>query len=162
MGFDARLDGSVEGNMDETKSAHFLTRRAALAFSVAAPIASAAQGGGEKPVHPVVFFEIGCRDLAKSQQFYQNLFGWKTQANGLAATIDLGTKQGVPGQMVSLGHEPQHYMLFYVEVEEIQPYLDKAIALGGKVLVPGVKIPTGMFAWVADVDGNMVGLLKKS
>jgi hypothetical protein len=63
--------------------------------------------------------------------------------------------------IASLGHEPQHYTMFYVEVDDVQAYLDKAAALGGKTLVPPIKIPTGTFAWFSDLDGNTIGLLKK-
>ncbi|MEI9971606.1 MAG: VOC family protein [Ignavibacteriota bacterium] len=48
-----------------------------------------------------------------------------------------------------------------VEVDDVQAYLDKATALGGKTVVPPVKIPTGTFAWFADPEGNTVGLLKR-
>ncbi|HEY1340123.1 MAG TPA: VOC family protein [Bryobacteraceae bacterium] len=111
--------------------------------------------------HPVVHFEIGCRDIAKTQQFFGDLFGWKTQQAGPAATIDIGSQQGIPGHITSLGHEPQHYTIFYVEVDDVQAYLDKAVSLGGKKLVPPVKIPMGTFAWFADIDGNTIGLLKR-
>jgi hypothetical protein len=47
-----------------------------------------------------------------------------------------------------------------VEVDDVQAYLDKATALGGKTLVPPIKIPTGTFAWLSDIDGNTIGLLK--
>jgi len=50
--------------------------------------------------------------------------------------------------------------MFYVEVDDVQAYLDKAAALGGKTLVPPIKIPTGTFAWLSDLDGNTIGLLK--
>ena len=110
--------------------------------------------------HPVVFFEIGCRDRAKTEKFFGDLFGWNIQPKGPASAIDTASSKGIQGHINSLGHEPQHYTMFYVEVEDVQPYLDKAVALGGKVLVPPIKIPAGTFAWFADIDGNMVGLLK--
>ena len=47
-----------------------------------------------------------------------------------------------------------------MQVDDVQGYLDKAGALGGKTLVPPVEIPTGTFAWFADPDGNTVGLWK--
>jgi len=47
-----------------------------------------------------------------------------------------------------------------VQVDDVQAYLDKGGALGGKTLVPPVAIPTGTFAWLADPDGNTVGLWK--
>jgi predicted enzyme related to lactoylglutathione lyase len=112
--------------------------------------------------HPVVYFEIGCRDRAKAGQFFGDLFGWNIKENGPASTIDTGSQQGIPGHIVSLGHEPQHYTMFYVEVDDVQACLDKAIALGGKTVVPPVKIPTGVFAWFSDLDGNTIGLLKRA
>ena len=50
--------------------------------------------------------------------------------------------------------------MFYVDVEDVQAALDKAVELGGKMLVPPIRIPTGTFAWFADPDGNTIGLLK--
>ena len=111
--------------------------------------------------HPVVHFEIGCRDLARTEQFFGELFGWKIQS-GPASAIDTASGQGIPGHITSLGHEPQHYTIFYVEVEDVQAYLDKATSLGGKTLVPPIKIPTGTFAWFSDPDGNTIGLLKRN
>ena len=111
--------------------------------------------------HPVVHFEIGCRDLTKTQQFFGDLFGWKMQPAPLSANIDTGSTEGVQGHITALGHEPQHYTIFYVEVDDVKAYLDKATSLGGKTLVPPVKIPTGTFAWFSDPEGNTIGLLKR-
>ena len=81
---------------------------------------------------------------------------------GPAMMIDTGSKAGIPGHMTALGHEPFHYTIFYVQVDDINEYLAKAESLGGKTLVPKVDIPTGSFAWMADPDGNTVGLWKPS
>ncbi|MBZ5605033.1 MAG: VOC family protein [Acidobacteriia bacterium] len=112
--------------------------------------------------HPVVHFEIGCRDVAKTEHFFSQLFDWKIQSSGPAATIDTGSRDGIQGHITALGHEPQHYTIFYVEVDDVQAYLDKAAALGGKTLVPPIKIPTGIFAWFSDPEGNTIGLLKRA
>lgn len=109
--------------------------------------------------NPVVHFEIGCRDSAKTQSFYAKLFGWKFEQTGPAAMINTGG--AVTGHITALGHEPHHYTIFYVEVENVQRYLDNAQLLGGKTLVPPVDIPTGTFAWMQDPEGNTVGLWKK-
>lgn len=111
--------------------------------------------------HPVVHFEIGCEDLARTEHFFGELFGWKIQAAGPAAMIDTANAGGIPGHITSLGHDPRHYTIFYVEVEDVQAYLDKAGTLGGKTLVPPVKIPTGTFAWFADPEGNTIGLIQR-
>jgi predicted enzyme related to lactoylglutathione lyase len=110
--------------------------------------------------NPVVHFEIGCRDAAKTQEFYSKLFDWKMQAAGPAVMIDTGTPGAIGGHITALGHEPQNYVTVYVQVDDLKLYLEKAAALGGKTLVPPVEIPTGTFAWMADPNGNIVGLLK--
>jgi uncharacterized protein len=108
--------------------------------------------------HPVVHFEIGCKDSAATQVFYSKLFGWSIQPMGPAAMIDTGG--AVAGHITELGHEPHRYTIFYVEVEDVQAHLDKAAELGGKTLVPPVEIPTGTFAWMQDPQGNTIGLWK--
>jgi len=148
--------------MGDVRDGNRYTRRAALMMAAAAgPALAQTKKTGGKMAHPVVHFEIGCRDIPKTAAFYADLFGWKIDGNGPAATIDSGPG-GIPGHMTSLGHEPLHYAMFYVEVDDVKAYLDKAVALGGKILVPPVKIPTGTFAWFADLDGNTVGLFKRA
>jgi predicted enzyme related to lactoylglutathione lyase len=108
---------------------------------------------------PVVHFEIGCRNLKNTQEFYSQMFDWKPQSMGPAAMIAAETG-GIGGHMTSLGHEPHHYTIFYVDADDVAAYLKKAESLGGKTLVPPVKIPTGTFAWMQDPEGNTVGLWK--
>jgi predicted enzyme related to lactoylglutathione lyase len=108
---------------------------------------------------PVVHFEIGCQDSAKTQSFYREMFDWKIEQQGPAAMI-AGEMGGIPGHITSLGHEPHHYTTFYVDVEDVAAALEKAKTLGGKMLVPPIEIPTGTFAWMQDPEGNTVGLWK--
>jgi uncharacterized protein len=105
----------------------------------------------------VVHFEIGCRDSAKTQEFYSKLFDWKISAMGPAAMI-APEPSGIPGHITALGHEPHNYTIFYVDVDDVAAYLAKAESLGGRTLVPPVPIPTGTFAWMQDPEGNTVGL----
>jgi len=148
--------------MAENRPEGGYTRRTALTLVAAAPLwphsQEATKPEGGKMGNPVVHFEIGCTDHVKTEKFFSELFGWNI---GAGSTIDTGSPQGIQGHITSLGHEPQHYTTFYVEVEDVQAALDKAGKLGGKTLVPPVKIPTGTFAWFADPDGNIIGLLKR-
>jgi predicted enzyme related to lactoylglutathione lyase len=109
---------------------------------------------------PVVHFEIGCKDKATTSAYYSELFDWKMSDMGPATMIDTAAGSGIQGHMTALGHEPHHYTIFYVQVDDVQAYLDKAAALGGKTIVPPVHIPTGTFAWFADPEGNTIGLWK--
>ena len=109
--------------------------------------------------NPVVHFEIGCRDSAKTQKFFSDLFDWQIEQQGPAAMIAAASDDGIGGHITALGHEPHNYVTVYVNVDDIQAYLDKAESLGGKTVIPKTEIPgMGDFAWFADIDGNTIGL----
>ena len=113
--------------------------------------------------HPVVHFEIGCRDADKSQAFYSKLFDWKFQAFGNARMLDTGVKEGptINGHLTALGHEPHNYCLIYVQVDDIEAHCKKAESLGAKVLIPKQEVPNlGHFAWLKDPEGTVFGLWK--
>ena len=106
--------------------------------------------------NPIVHFEIGCRDQAATREFYSKLFDWNVKPD---FNIETGG-HGLDGHITALGHEPHNYTIFYVQVPKIADAIAKAESLGGKRVVGPIKIPTGMFAWVRDPEGNMVGLLE--
>jgi uncharacterized protein len=147
--------------MNEPRGKNDLTRRATLMLSAMTPNLLA-QHERKSIGRPVVHFEIGCRDRNKSGDYYSQLFGWNITAAGPAHNINTGSGEGIQGHLTSLGHEPEHYTIFYVEVEDVQAALSKAVELGGKRLVGPIKIPTGAFAWFMDPDGNTIGLIKSS
>jgi predicted enzyme related to lactoylglutathione lyase len=110
---------------------------------------------------PVVHFEIGCRNLAKTKEFYTRLFDWQTSTYGPAEMIATGSGVGIQGHLTSLGHEPHNFVTVYVQVDDLQAYLDRAGGLGGKTLVPPTEVPgAGAFAWLADPEGTVIGLWK--
>jgi predicted enzyme related to lactoylglutathione lyase len=81
------------------------------------------------------------------------LFDWKIEAASIQGA-------GIGGHINALGHEPQNYTMFYVQVDDVAAHIAKAESLGFKKLVGPIRIPTGTFAWIADPDGNTIGLLK--
>jgi predicted enzyme related to lactoylglutathione lyase len=87
------------------------------------------------------------------------MFDWRIDMFGSAAMI-APEATGIGGHIASLGHEPHHYTIFYVDVEDVAAYLKKAESLGGKTFVPPMDIPTVTFAWMQDPEGNPVGLWK--
>lgn len=109
--------------------------------------------------HPVVHFEIGCKDKEATSKFYSAAFGWKIDA-GPMSMIDTGSGEGVQGHIAALGHEPHQFTHFYIQTGDVAASLAQIEALGGKIVVPPVPIPTGTFAWFADPEGNVVGLWK--
>jgi uncharacterized protein len=105
---------------------------------------------------PVVHFEIGCRDVAKTTAFFSKLFDWEITP-GPVGHVAPG-QGGIGGHIHSLGHEPEHYVTVYVEVDDLPSYLKKIEELGGKIIVPPVSLPNGTFAWFTDPDGTTLGL----
>lgn len=112
---------------------------------------------------PVVHFEINAKDGKKLQDFYTKLFDWKIDANnpmnyGLVNTGDEGGINGGIGQTQEGGLP---FVTFYVQVDNIQAYLDKVESLGGKTIVPVTEIPDMVtFALFQDSEGNSIGLVK--
>ena len=130
---------------------------AGLVSATAATVTAANQTrnkGQEMPKHPVVHFEIGCRDLAATKDFYQKMFDWPIDEHFQISDA------GLAGHLVSLGHEPQHYTMFYVQVDDVAAAIAKAESLGGKKVVGPITIPPGTFAWIMDTQENMIGLWK--
>ncbi len=109
--------------------------------------------------HPVVHFEIGCKNKEATSAFYEAAFGWKIDA-GPMGLVDTASGEGIAGHVAALGHEPHQFTHFYVQTEDVAAHLKKIEELGGKTIVPPVPIPTGTFAWFADLEGNVVGLWK--
>ncbi|HEY8897691.1 MAG TPA: VOC family protein [Niastella sp.] len=110
--------------------------------------------------NPVVFFEIGCKDLTKTASFYSELFGWTPTGVPMASLISTNCEDGIQGQITSLGHEPHNYVTFYIQVSDIHASLAKIIEAGGKKVVGPIILPNNkQFAWFRDPEGNMVGLV---
>jgi predicted enzyme related to lactoylglutathione lyase len=111
--------------------------------------------------HPVVHFEIGCRDGEKTREFFAELFDWDISGRDAGMTIDTGGAGALSGHIVELAPEWGNYVTVYVQVEDLDVYLEKAGALGGKTLVPPVTLPgQGSFAWLAAPEGNIIGIWK--
>lgn len=111
---------------------------------------------------PIVHFEVNGKDLKKSKEFYGSLFDWKMQdVPGNYGMVDTGVKMGINGGLGQLEPEKTPYVTFYAQVEDPQAYLDKAVSLGAKVVVPVTVVPDMVtFAQFTDPDGCLVGLVK--
>ena len=114
---------------------------------------------------PVVHWEISAKDGKAIQSFYSKLFDWKIDANnpmnyGMVSPEGQG---GIGGGIFQAQDGMPAYVTFYVHVDELQPYLDKAEKLGGKTIMPPTPIPdVGSVALFADPEGHCIGLFKGS
>ena len=110
--------------------------------------------------NPVVHWEIQTSNAAKCQSFFADLFGWHVDFNNPMAYGFVDTHdQGINGGIAPA--DGPNRVTFYVEVDDLQAYLEKAETLGGKTLVPVTEIPNVVtFAMLTDPEGNVVGLVK--
>ena len=112
----------------------------------------------------VAWFEVSGKDGASLQDFYRKLFTWQINdagdgsGYGLVAAAENGIGGGIGAAQDG---EPGH-VTFYVEVEDVASYLEKAEELGGQTIVPPTEIEQfGLtFAFFADPEGHVVGLSK--
>ena len=109
---------------------------------------------------PVVHFEIGSKDLGKICSFYSALFGWDVSEQS-PFVVSAGKEDAIGGHINCLGHEPHNYVTVYVQVDDLQASIDRAVSLGGREVVPPTEVPQmGRFAWISDPEGNTIGLWK--
>lgn len=108
--------------------------------------------------NPIVHFEIIGKDGPALRDFYSRMFDWEIQVPpemdyGLVENKGEGINGGVGG-----GEDSS--VIFYIQVDDPQAYLNKIENAGGKTVVPVTTIP-GMvtFAQFADPQGNVVGLV---
>ena len=119
--------------------------------------------------NPVVHFEImGKKDSSQTQKWYGDLFGWKIDAMPFPGAPE-GETYGIVsaqdgkgiGGGVGASMDGQPAIRIYIEVDDPQAYLDKAVKAGAKVLMPVTEIPNMVtMALFEDPDGNVMGLVK--
>ena len=112
--------------------------------------------------NPITHFEIIGKDGKALQDFYANLFGWKVDADNPMSygVVEPQDGRGTGGG-IGAGQGDQGYVTIYAEVDDPQAYLDKAVSMGAKVVMPVTEIP-GMvtFAQFTDPEGHLIGIVK--
>ena len=112
--------------------------------------------------NPVVHWEIMVKDAERQQQFFRDLFDWHVNADNPMnyGLVDSHTEAGINGGIAS-DPDGSTRTTIYVEVDDLQAYLDKAESLGGKTVMPPTEIPDMVtFALFTDPEGTVVGLVK--
>ena len=116
--------------------------------------------------NPVVYFEIAGKDVKELNDFYSSVFGWETEVEPNSGTYSVvsSPEPGIPGHLFPVTEEMgfNNWVTFYIEVDDIQAYLDKAESLGGKTCIPPQDIPgnMGSFAMLLDPSKNYIGIYK--
>jgi predicted enzyme related to lactoylglutathione lyase len=112
--------------------------------------------------HPVMWFEVLGRDGGRLQQFYGDLFGWTFDViqpinYGVAKTGDL---RGISGGVGQTSPGTQSWVTFYTETPDVTASLERAVALGGKVVMPRTVLPDVILGIFEDPEGHVLGLVE--
>jgi predicted enzyme related to lactoylglutathione lyase len=125
-------------------------------------------------MNPVVHFEMPYDDQARISAFYEQAFGWQTQALGegmgnyiLATTTE--TDEGRPktpgaingGFFPKKADWPAQHPSVVVAVDNIDASIEKVQRAGGTVLGEPMEMPgVGMYVSFIDTEGNRVSILQ--
>src|SRR5438552_12731109 len=85
----------------------------------------------------ICYLEIPAKEVARSADFYQRVFGWSIRKRGDGATAFDDTTGQVSGSWV-LGRAPATTpgMLFYIMVENVAAVLDAVVTNGVAMAAP--------------------------
>jgi predicted enzyme related to lactoylglutathione lyase len=120
--------------------------------------------------HTIIHFEIPADDVEKMKKFYSDVFGWKIRD---VPEMQYVTLQTVPTDEKGMLKEPgvnggmykrtakEQVPVNYISVESVDEYIDRVVKSGGKLIAPKQYVPkVGTFAWIADPEGNPLGIIK--
>ena len=114
--------------------------------------------------HKIVHWEIMGPDGEAIKAFYEEMFGWKSEAvPGFDEyfTTD-ADESGVSGAVGKGGEGMESYVTMYVEVDSVDEHLAKAEAAGGSTIMPRMVVPDIVtFGLLSDPAGNMIGVVER-
>jgi predicted enzyme related to lactoylglutathione lyase len=111
------------------------------------------------------WFELHTKGHAAAIAFYQDVFGWTTKSEGdtdefrYSTAVD-GDRQvaGVMDASSFLPDEAPSYWTVYLQVDDVDATLAKAVELGGSIIEPAVDTPYGRLATLGDHAGARIKL----
>jgi uncharacterized protein len=113
-------------------------------------------------VNRVVHFEVPVDDADRAGAFYRAAFDWRVDQWGDVPYWPMTTGEppgiGAEGALTPRSDAPEG-VLVYVQVDDIDPALERIRSAGGAVVAGRTAIPgTGWFATFRDPEGNLLGL----
>ena len=118
---------------------------------------------------PVVHFEIACKDVDTQQGFYEKVLGWNVQTMPqmdyrMVSPTDEEKKSPAIGGGLVKHPGGQSFVTVCAHVDDVQEYLDKAVAAGGPIVLPVTEIgeDMGSMGMFIHPEGNAFCLFKPS
>lgn len=115
--------------------------------------------------NPVVKWQIVAGDAGAVAAFYKKLFGWTVDAGNALGYRELrsGEARGIDGGVWPSPAPGHATVQLFIEVDDVAGQLDRAVALGAKVLVPRTVLPDGdVMALLVDPAGLPFGIVQQA
>jgi predicted enzyme related to lactoylglutathione lyase len=110
----------------------------------------------------ICYIEMPTTDVARSAEFYTQVFGWNVRQRGDGKTAFDDTTGQVSGSWV-VGRPPASTpgLMVYIMVDSVASALELVVAKGGQVVQPiGADAPE-ITARFRDPGGNVIGLYQE-
>ncbi len=76
--------------------------------------------------------------------------------------VETGGEGGIGGGIFQAEEGAEPFVTLYIEVDDLQAYLDKVESRGGKTVMPPTEIPGVVtLAVFTDPQGNRIGMVKE-
>ncbi len=110
----------------------------------------------------ICYIEMPTSDVARSAEFYKNVFGWNIRTRGDGATsFDDTTGQVSGAWRTDRPPSPTPGLLIYIMVDSVEKTIDAVVANGGEIVQPiGADAPE-ITARFRDPGGNVLGLYQE-
>jgi predicted enzyme related to lactoylglutathione lyase len=125
--------------------------------------------------HPVIHFEIMCKDPDALSAFYKEAFDWSLDASAYPGGGGNGVTKYIVAQPTGehlpqgyginggIGAAPEGYdghVTFYIRVDDVETALQKVESLGAKRMMGPEQVPNGpTIGLFVDPQGHTVGLV---
>ncbi len=113
----------------------------------------------------VAHFEIPADEPERAVRFYESVFGWKIRKWEGPMEYWLVTTGEAPEPGINGGIERRSegdVTRNVVDVADVDEYVRKAEAAGGKVVKPKTALPgVGWYAYCADTEGNVFCMMQE-
>lgn len=112
---------------------------------------------------PVVQWQILAKNPEGLVEFYRQLFSWEVNTDNPLGyrQIDTASEKGINGGIWPAPPEGHSMVQLFVEVDDVQKFIEKAEEFGGSTIIPRQILPEGdEMAIIRDPEGLAVGLMK--
>lgn len=111
--------------------------------------------------NPVVAWQILSPNPEATARFYNKLFDWQVDADNGLGYRQFRTGSAFEGGVWPMPQDERSFCQLFIQVDDVEQAITRAVALGANVLVPASALPDGdVMAVLQDPSGLSFGLVK--